>query len=376
MGSGAPRDGSQAHGGNRLEVIDRALASRGQARRAWPRALVWPQLVLGWLPVFVLYAGLIFSQHQPMSVAHAAALALRSLFPAALLGIFVYRFAQHVPWPRPFRLRFALIHIVAALAYALAWILAASIVESAIHRRLMIVVGPGLIPYAVVGIWLYVMVAGISYAIEGTELAARAEAASVRMQLGALRAQLNPHFLFNALHTVVQLIPIDPQRASDAAEQVAALLRTALQEDRDLVPLRDEWAFVSRYLELERTRFGDRLRVRTEIDASLMHARVPSFALQTLVENSVRHGATPRVEPTDITITAAADAQTLRLQVHDSGAGFSLPGYGGAANAGTGLSRLRERLAALYGDASSLALTSNAGGGCTATLILPRSEEE
>lgn len=348
---------------------------RSTADRGWPRALVWLQLAVGWLPILALYTALIVTQHQPVSVTHALSLAIRSLLPAALLGMLVYRFARRVPWPRPFRMRFALIHLVAAPTYAFAWILAASIVESVIHRHLIIVVGPGLLPFLVLGIWLYVMVAGISYAIDGTERVARAEAAGVRMQLGALRAQLHPHFLFNALHTVVQLIPVDPQRAADAAERVAALLRTTLQDDRDLISLGDEWAFVSKYLELERVRFGDRLRVRTELAPSLMQSSVPSFALQTLVENAVRHGAAPRVEATDITITATATERVLTLEVRDTGAGIASQPVRENGAGGTGLSRLRDRLAGLYGDASSLELQTSPNG-CTATLVLPRSDEE
>ena len=335
------------------------------------RALVWLQLVLGWLPVLVLYAGLIVTQHHPVSILRASELAVRSLLPAALLGILVYRLAQHVPWPRPFRFRFALMHLVAAPTYALLWIVAASVVESIVHGRPMLLVGPGIVPFLVLGVWLYVMVAGISYAIAGTERASSAEAASARMQLAALRSQLHPHFLFNALHTVVQLIPEDPARASAAAEQVAALLRTTLEENRDVVSLRDEWAFVWRYLELERIRFGDRLRVHAELDDSLLDFLVPSFALQTLVENAVRHGAAPRVEPTDITIDATVAARSLALRVTDSGAGFDAASANGV-NGGTGLVRLRERLAALYGEASSLSITSSRTGGCIATLTLPR----
>ena len=356
-------------------MIEELPAARSAAGRGSPRALVWLQLAIGWLPVFALYTALIVTEHQPVSVAHAAALAIRSLLPAALLGMLVYRLAKRVPWPRPFRMRFALIHLIAAPTYAFAWILAASVVESVIHRQLMIVLGPGLLPFLVLGIWLYVMVAGISYAIDGTERAARAEAAAVRMQLGALRAQLHPHFLFNALHTVVQLIPVDPQRAADAAEQVAALLRTTLQDDRDLISLGDEWAFVSKYLELERVRFGDRLRVQTDIDPVLLRSSVPSFALQTLVENAVRHGAAPRVEATNITISATASGSTLTLEVRDTGAGSASPHARANGVGGTGLARLRDRLAGLYGDASSLVLKTTSDG-CTATLTLPLGDEE
>ncbi|MEP7064987.1 MAG: histidine kinase [Gemmatimonadota bacterium] len=358
-------------------MSDAPAVARVHAERGWRRLLVWLQLALGWLPVLALYSGLIYTQHQPVSLLHAVMLAVRSLLPAALLGVLVYRFAERVPWPRPFRLRFALMHVGAALVYAFSWIAATSTVESVTRGRLVIVIGPGFVPFFVLGVWLYVMVAGISYAIAGTERAARAEAASVRMQLEALRAQLHPHFLFNALHAVVQLIPIDPQRAADAAEQLAALLRAALEENRDVVSLRDEWAFVSKYLELERIRFGDRLRVHAAIDSLLMQSRVPSFALQTLVENAVRHGAAPRVDATDITISATSAGRNLILRVEDTGDGLApRSGRDGGNAGGTGLARLRDRLAALYGDASSFVLTSSAGGGCTATLSLPRSEEE
>ena len=350
-------------------------AARVQTQPGWPRVLVWLQLALGWLPVLALYTGLIFTQHQPVTIENALLIAVRSLLPAALLGVLVYRFTKRVPWPRPFRLRFALIHACAAIAYALAWILLASVVASISRRLPVIVLGPGRIPFLVLGVWLYVMVAGISYAISGTERAARAEAASVRMQLEALRTQLHPHFLFNALHTVVQLIPLDPRRAADAAEQVAALLRTTLQENRDLVSLQEEWAFVSKYLDLERLRFGDRLRVREELDPSLLHSRVPSFALQTLVENAVRHGAAPRVDATEITISAGTSAGSLVLRVRDTGDGLGARVRQNGADSGTGLTRLRDRLAALYGDASALVLAPTDGGGCTATLTLPLTDE-
>lgn len=334
-----------------------------------PRVWVWVQVLFGWIPVWALYSALIVAQHGPMSPAHAGVIALRSIVPAALLGVGVHRLARRVPWPHPFRLRFALLHLAAAPSYAILWIAASSLVDSVIRSRLALVSGPGIFPFAVLGIWLYAMVAGISYAIEATARAARAEASVTRTQLAALRAQLHPHFLFNALHTVVQLIPTEPARAQDAAEQLAGLLRATVEEDRDLVRLRDEWAFVSQYLELERIRFGDRLEVRTSIASDLAEVTVPSYALQTLVENAVRHGAAPRVEPTTIDISARAAGGTLSLVVRDTGAGGASTAT--RSTGATGLARLRERLAALYGDAARLDLALGEGGGCKATLVIP-----
>jgi LytS/YehU family sensor histidine kinase len=124
----------------------------------------------------------------------------------------------------------------------------------------------------------------VSYATSATERAARAEAEASRAQLSALRSQLNPHFLFNALHTIVQLIPREPARAAQAAEQLGGLLRDTLEEDRDVVALAEERAFVERYLAVQRLRFGDRLSVRIDVSPEADQSLVPSFALLTAAE--------------------------------------------------------------------------------------------
>lgn len=282
------------------------------------------------------------------------------------LTVATYRLVRRMPWPRPFRLRFALVHLAAAPASGLTWLVASSAVKRLLTGSLM-EDGGGLI---LVGSFVYAVVAGISYAAQATARAARAEAAEAQAQLAALRAQLHPHFLFNALHAVVQLIPVDPARATEAAELVASLLRTTVEEERDEVTLRDEWAFVSRYLEVERMRFGDRLRVRAEVDPDLLDERVPSFALHTLVENAVRHGAAPRVAPTEVVVTTEGTASDLTLAVRNTG--DRLPPGPVGNETGTGLARLRERLTALYGVAARLTYGAREGGGYEAVLVVPR----
>jgi hypothetical protein len=334
------------------------------------RATIWTQLLIGWLPVWGLYATLIYVMHAPSSPIRAAMAAVQAIVPAALLGLVVNRFVRRFPWPRPFRASFVLVHIFAAAAYALAWVASVSVVESLVHMRLILVVGPGFMPFFVLGIWLYAMVAGVSYSQAATERVAHAEAAAARAQLAALRSQLHPHFIFNALHTVVQLIPREPARAADAAEQVAQLLRTVLEEDRDIVGLDDELRFVQRYLDIERIRFGERLDVQLQIDDIARSASVPSFSLQALVENAVQHGAAPRVEATQIVISAAVANDTLTLVVRDDGAGANVASMG--SSGGTGLARLRERLVALYGGSARLTIETSDGAGFAATLTLPR----
>ena len=307
---------------------------------------------------------------QPFSPAEFAAVVARVLLGLALAYL-VYRFVRRLPWPRPFRFRFLLIHLVAAPASGLVWLVLTSAAVVLITGRPFIpTVRDVPVDFVGIGSLFYVVIAGVTYLDDATARAARAEAAVAQTQLAALRAQLQPHFMFNALHTVVQLIPVDPGRAVEAAELVAALLRTALDEDRHVVSLADEWAFVSRYLELEGIRFGDRLRVSANIDPQILDARVPIFALQTLVENAVKHGAAPRVAATDIAVTATGSRSELTLSVRNTGDVASLhPADDGT---GTGLRRLRERLGVLHGGAARLTYGPLPEGGFEAVLVLPR----
>jgi LytS/YehU family sensor histidine kinase len=280
----------------------------------------------------------------------------------------IHRLVRRLPWPRPFRLRFAALHLMLAPLAAATW--------WAVSTPLEAVIAPGgsdLDPsrrvqeMLLIGSIFYFIVAGISYAAENSARAALSESAAARTQLAALRAQLHPHFLFNALHTVVQLIPVDPRRAAEAAELVGDLLRSALDEQRDEVALGEEWQFVSRYLELQRIRFGDRLVVRSEIPDDLLCVRVPSFALQTLIENAVRHGAESRVGPTEIVISGSRNGSTMKLAVRNPVDGKAPAD----ARMGTGLARLRERLQVLYGSAARLDSSRSTSSTYESILTLP-----
>ena len=286
------------------------------------------------------------------------------------IALLAYRFVQRTPWPRPFRFGFVALHVVAAVTAAVSWFVVSSAIEALVPGWTSDVsAGNRALEMIVIGTFNYGLIAGVSYAIGGSARAARSDAIAARTQLAALRAQLHPHFLFNALHTVVQLIPIDPARATNAAELVADLLRTTLDEQRDEITLRDEWSFVSRYLEIERIRFGDRLVVHAALADELLDECVPAFALQTLVENAVRHGAAPRVAATEVVVVAIATPAELRLTVRNTGDG----GPDGSTNTtGTGLARLRERLGVLYGTAATLECASRDDGGYEATLAIPR----
>lgn len=335
------------------------------------RRLIWLQLLIGWLPLWALFAVLIATAHSVPFIG-ASHIALRMVLAAAALAFFVQRFAERYPWPSRVTPTFVIVHVLAASVYSLTWIALNSLIESAVRGQLVLVVGIGPASFFTLGMWLYVMVAGVSYTALATERAAKAEANAAKAQLAALRSQLNPHFLFNALHTVVHLIPRQPKEAADAAEKLAALLRTAVEEDRDLVTLAEEFVFVTRYLDIERIRFGDRLRVTVHVGSHSRDQMLPSFALQTLVENAVRHGVTPRVEPSDLAIRSDVKDGALTLTVTNSAVAdppTTAPPQDDAK--GTGLKRLRERLAVLYGGRARLDLASSTDG-FTATLVIPQ----
>lgn len=333
------------------------------------RRVVWLQLLIGWLPVWALVMTLMLVAHPQIGLQNAALGSLRMIVAAAALGLAVQRFVERRPWPGRVTPRFVAMHLLAAIIYSVSWLVLSSSIASIFEGALVIAIGPSMHATLVMGVWLYVMIAGVSYTTQTTERAARAEAEAARAQLAALRSQINPHFLFNALHTVVQLIPREPKQAAQAAEQLAALLRTAIEEDRDVVSVAEELAFVEKYLELERIRFGDRLRVHIDVSSDARSATLPSFAVQTLVENAVRHGAAPRVEPTDLTIAGSVSNGALTLTVRDTGAGATEANL--TNGTGTGLGRLRERLGVMYDGRARLDIAPRSDG-LSASLVIPQ----
>lgn len=336
------------------------------------RAWVWVQLATAWLPVWALFAAIIVIVHGN-TLGDAALASARMVVPGALLGVVVYKLLAPRPWPYPFRLAFVGLHVAGALVYSAIWYALICAIDSLISGRFTLMFGPGLPVFMLTGVWLYLIVAGVAYANTAAQRTAQMEANAARMQLDALRAQLHPHFLFNALHAVVQLIPSDPRGATRAAEELAAALRALLGERRDLISLAEEWAFVERYLAIEHIRFGDRLNVRTHLEESTRASLLPSFALQTLVENAVSHGAAPRIDPTRVTISASLVDAGLLIRVADDGAGADVGAI--EHGTGTGLRRLRERLRWLYGDRARLDFISAPGGGFAAQLCLPQGVE-
>ena len=206
--------------------------------------------------------------------------------------------------------------------------------------------------------------ASVEREVAAGELAA--ELAEARLR--ALRAQLRPHFMFNALNSVAMLVRGGRDtEAVDTIARVSELLRDGLDEDdRTEVPLEDEVALARRYLAIEEVRFGDRLEVRVELTDAARVVPVPRLILQPLVENAVRHGIGARAAAGRIEIRARTSDDELIVMVRDDGPGPAAP-----ARTGVGLRITRERLATTYGDAARLTLEHAPGGGAVATLVIP-----
>ena len=200
--------------------------------------------------------------------------------------------------------------------------------------------------------------------------AARLQSELVEARLDALRMQLNPHFLFNTLHAISALIHDNPDAADRVVARLSELLRLSLDQTKpQQVPLSEELAFLDRYLEIEQTRFAERLTVEKHISPEAQQALVPYLVLQPLVENAIRHGIEPRESPGLLSISAARTDGKLELRVRDNGDG--LPQDQLNPREGIGLSNTRSRLGHLYGNDFRLELAPAQGGGLEARVEIP-----
>jgi two-component system, LytTR family, sensor kinase len=200
----------------------------------------------------------------------------------------------------------------------------------------------------------------------------RLEAELVRAQLHALQLEIRPHFLFNTLNSISALIRLrDHDGALKMLLGLSDLMRTAVEQPKDqLITLSAEIEFVKSYVDLQRARFADRLQVDYQIGDDCHDVTVPTFLLQPLVENAIRHGASPRAGACHVHIGASAQAGRLRIWVTDDGVGLPR-GFDLERDAGTGLSNTRSRLAQLYGTAATFEVRAGDAAGTVVEMALP-----
>jgi two-component system, LytTR family, sensor kinase len=324
---------------------------------------------------------------HPMQYAIARLLALNLVYwyiPALLAPIIMAFALRHpidrVHWPRQIAM-----HLAGALSYSLVH----TAVMAGMRALLRFIGGPPpgsqgfwistLLGYLMQLDWLlmtYLFLIGLAYALAyRRESEARAlnssqlETRLVEAQLQSLQRQLHPHFLFNTLNTIAGLIRTDPDGADAMIDRLGDLLRMTLHKSGiQEISLKEELEVLQKYVEIERTRFGNRLNVEMHVQPETLDAQVPSLVLQPLVENAIRHGIAPNARPGWIAVHSSREGDELVLQVLDSGDGLP-PDRLMALNRGVGLDNTRARLSHLYRDRFEFTFSNLERGFCVAIRI-------
>jgi signal transduction histidine kinase len=301
----------------------------------------------------------------------------------AILTPAVFWVARRLPLTRETLARRVPLHLLAAILLCVAWAGAGVLLSWAMFRSTPY--GGGALSWFFTtlpfGVAVYFALLGVAHAaayfLEARERetqAARLSAQLAEARLGALRMQLQPHFLFNSLNAIAVVVrDRDTATATRLLDQLGGMLRRVMRTDRPPeITLAEELDFVRQYLAIEEVRFSDRLRPVFAVDAALHSAAVPEFVLQPLVENALRHGLARRTTATLLRIEARREGDDLLLMVTDDGPGPDDVGPEPAT--GVGLANLRERLATLYGERGRLELRPTPQGGAVATVRLPYDE--
>ena len=354
-----------------------------QGRLARP-AFGWKLLGFAafWTLVGLAFAGQMYlvqsKRGSPVPWGFAVTRSLADWYVFAVLSLPAITFSRRFPLgcaPIPL---LAAVHGVASLLFSLLWMLLRAAVEVALEgSSFQESLRQALLATLFFNLLVYWVVIAVAHAASFYESLRERERRTLELErrvtearLLALQMQLNPHFLFNALHGVSALMYRDVDAADRMLVKLSSLLRHALDRtDAQQVPLRDELAFLDRYLELEQIRFGGRLSVHHEIDDDAAGALVPNLVLQPLVENALKHGIEPQTRPGHITLRARVlEGSRVRLEVEDNGKGLS-PGK--SAEGGIGTANTRNRLQQLYGRRASVDFLPGSDGGLKVVLEFP-----
>lgn len=320
---------------------------------------------------------------------------LCNILPAFLMGIGIVYLCRKLSWEKRKNVSFILAHSVSLLLFPVLWIFL-TLLNFTVLNLLKTGVWSFVVwdKYAlqwqfISGLMAYMTIASAVYVGEANKTlqaemrrraeleirAVRAEAARNQAELVAIRAQLNPHFLFNTLHSLMALVRHDADKAEEAIEKFALMLRYVLQAQTGNqstetdVTFADEWRFIQNYLELESLRLGERLKVESVIEPAALNFKLPAFTVQPLVENSIKHAIAPRKNGGTVRIKAAVYDERLHIEISDDGSGANPKDL--KESGGLGLRLVRENLAVRFGEQASIRYKTDSGAGFISIVEIP-----
>lgn len=342
-------------------------------------------MIQGWTLLALIYSGHLYLFHNmrgEYSIWSEELLeALAHFYAWAALSPFILYLSRMCAFSRKSWLRFVLLHVAAAVIF--------SVLQIALHTSLDVVVIHGR-PYLdtfddtfkvffartfYFGLLTYACIIAahqlVEYYKSRAVLESQMEMRLAQANLLALKMQLHPHFLFNTLNAISSLMHENVKAADEMLNQLSEMLRaTLLSSDIQEVTLEEELKLLRLYLEIEKTRFGDRLRFEIKVDPETDNAYVPNLILQPLVENSIRHGINKRRGPGYVEICAKRQADMLEITVRDDGVGLPADDVQ-KLRAGIGLGNTQTRLSQLYGGMQRFELSKAPGGGTKVILTIP-----
>jgi two-component system, LytTR family, sensor kinase len=315
---------------------------------------------------------------NPVPWSRALGHSLSDWYVFALLSIPAVALARRFAIERPHRARALSIHFFASIAFTLAYVglrSAVALWQSGDNAAFAQAFTSLLLKSWHFDLIVYWVIVAVSHAfgyyaqLRERELRnAELERRLTEARLQALQMQLNPHFLFNTLHAISSLMHKDVDAADAMLVRLSELLRHALDAtNTQEVTLREELHFLRRYLEIEQTRFGKRLKIDMTVPPETLDAYVPNLILQPTLENAIIHGIEPNARPGHIELVARKEGERLHIEVRDNGSGVT----SGKIEEGVGLSNTRARLQQLYGSDQQFTIANRAEGGAVVTLVIP-----
>lgn len=345
----------------------------------------WFFYTLAWIPYALSYIAVFIAQGFT-GFSNVFFAMSRNIVSAAILGLFIIWICNRIDWSLHRRIWFFPLHILFSILFSVVWAIVLFTSFSVMNYintgkwMFSAFVNNALQWQIFTGVMIYATVASIIYVLqvvqnlrEEERRAARAETLYAQNSLAVLQAQLNPHFLFNTLHTLMALVRYDSAKAEDALEKLAEMLRYSLKDKRDskdyLVRLEDELHFVENYLEIEKLRFGDRLNIEKSIESNTLDSLLPAFTIQPLVENAIKHGIAPKNISATIFISVRSESDLLKIEISDDGIGSELDKID--KSDGLGINLIREQLSIKYGKKSKFEIDTNPNKGFKVYIEIP-----